>query len=276
MMRFGNPTMVIRPTEALVVSIDRLVVWVGNWVIGVLDNLRGFVEFLGLTAKAGWKFYRHPHFTTDQLYAIGITSIPLVATTSLFTGAVTAWQAAYLFSDFIPLSYMGIAVGKSVMLEMGPVLTALVVAGRTGAGMTSELGAMSVTEQLDAMDVLGLDRHQFLVAPRIIAGVVMLPILIIISVTVALMGALAVAVVFRDMEPSAFWRGVRVFYDDKDVYVSLIKAVAFGFIITSFGCYSGVRATNGAEGVGRAIEHGVQASAVCVLISNFLIGFFLL
>lgn len=255
---------------------DRLVVWVGNWVLGVFNNGRDFVEFLGLTARAAWKFYRHPHFTTDQLYAIGISSIPLVATTSVFTGAVTAWQAAYLFSDFIPLSYMGIAVGKSVMLEMGPVLTALVVAGRTGAGMTSELGAMSVTEQLDAMDVLGLDRHQFLVAPRIIAGVFMLPILIIISVTVALMGALAVAVVFREMEPTAFWRGVRVFYDDKDVYVSMIKAVAFGFIITSFGCYAGVRARNGAEGVGRAIEHSVQASAVVVLISNFLIGFFLL
>jgi phospholipid/cholesterol/gamma-HCH transport system permease protein len=262
--------------EAILKPLDRLILWVGNWVLGVYNNGRDFVEFLGLTAKAGWKFYRHPHFTTDQLYAIGISSIPLVATTSVFTGAVTAWQAAYLFSDFIPLSYMGIAVGKSVMLEMGPVLTALVVAGRTGAGMTSELGAMSVTEQLDAMDVLGLDRHQFLVAPRIIAGVFMLPILIIISVTVALMGALAVAVVFREMEPTAFWRGVRVFYDDKDVYVSLIKAVAFGFIITSFGCYAGVRARNGAEGVGRAIEHSVQASAVVVLISNFLIGFFLL
>ena len=142
--------------------------------------------------------------------------------------------------------------------------------------MTSELGAMAVTEQLDAMDVLGLDRHQFLVAPRIIAGVFMLPILIIISVTVALMGALGVAIVFRDMEPTAFWRGVRFFYDDKDVYVSMIKAVAFGFIITSFGCYAGIRARNGAEGVGRAIEHSVQASAVIVLISNFLIGFFLL
>lgn len=275
-MPTDSPAKATHPIQTPFDTLDRLIVWVGNWVLGVFDNGRDFVEFLGLTAKAGWKFYRHPHFTTDQLYAIGISSIPLVATTSVFTGAVTAWQAAYLFSDFIPLSYMGIAVGKSVMLEMGPVLTALVVAGRTGAGMTSELGAMSVTEQLDAMDVLGLDRHQFLVAPRIIAGVFMLPILIIISVTVALMGALAVAVVFREMEPTAFWRGVRVFYDDKDVYVSLIKAVAFGFIITSFGCYAGVRARNGAEGVGRAIEHSVQASAVVVLISNFLIGFFLL
>lgn len=257
-------------------AVDRLVVWVGNWVIGVLQTARDFLEFLGLTARAAWKFYRHPHFTTDQLYTIGISSIPLVATTSVFTGAVTAWQAAYLFSDFIPLSYMGIAVGKSVILEMGPVLTALVVAGRTGAGMTSELGAMSVTEQLDAMDVLGLDRHQFLVAPRIIAGLFMLPVLSIIAAVVALMGALSVAVVFKEMEPSIFWRGVRLFYDDWDVYVSLVKAVVFGFIITSFGCFAGVRARNGAEGVGRAIEHSVQASAVSILIANFLIGFFLL
>jgi len=255
---------------------DFLIRSVGNWVLGVLGNLQDFVEFLGLTARASWKCYKHPHFTTEQLYSIGISSIPLVATTSVFTGAVTAWQAAYLFSDFIPLSYMGIAVGKSVILEMGPVLTALVVAGRTGAGMTSELGAMSVTEQLDAMDVLGLDRHQFLVAPRIIAGILMLPVLSVIAAFVALMGALAVAVVFKEMEPTIFWRGVRIFYDDWDVYVSLIKSVVFGFIITSFGCYAGVRARNGAEGVGRAIEHSVQASAVCVLIANFLIGFFLI
>jgi len=251
-------------------------VWVGNWILGALDTILDFADFLGRTVVAGWKFYRHPHFTVEQMYVIGISSIPLVATTSVFTGAVTAWQAAYLFSDYIPLTFLGTAVGKSIMLEMGPVLTALVVAGRTGAGMTSELGSMAVTEQLDAMDVLGIDRYQFLVAPRILSGIVMLPVLCVLSAFVGLMGALGVAVAFKSMEPSLFWKGVRFFYDDWDVYVALVKALVFGFIITAFGCYAGTRAKNGAEGVGRAIEQSVQASSVSILIANFLIGYLLL
>lgn len=266
----------LQPIGWLLLGVDQLMVWIGNWILEGLETLVDYLAFLGETVSVGWKFYRHHHFTVEQLHAIGISSIPLVATTSIFTGAVTAWQAAYLFSDFIPLTFLGTAVGKSIMLEMGPVLTALVVAGRTGAGMTSELGSMAVTEQLDAMDVLGIDRHQFLVAPRMLSGLVMLPVLCILSAFVGLMGALAVAVVFKGMEPSLFWKGVRFFYDDWDVYVALIKAFVFGFIITSFGCYAGIRARNGAEGVGRAIEQSVQASSVTILISNFLIGYILL
>lgn len=266
----------LRPLSSILQWIDQLMLWIGNWILGGVETVFDFMEFLGLTALSGWKFYRHPHFTVEQLYVIGISSIPLVATTSIFTGAVTAWQAIYIFSDYIPLTYLGTAVGKSMMLEMGPVLTALVVAGRTGAGMTSELGSMAVTEQLDAMDVLGLDRHQFLVAPRIISGLVMLPVLVVLSAFVGLMGALATAVAFKGMEPSLFWKGVRFFYDDWDVWVALTKAVVFGFIITTFGCYSGIRARNGAEGVGRAIEQSVQASSVMILVANFLIGYLLL
>ncbi len=264
------------PIGVALLGIDQLMIWIGNWVLKAFETVLDFLSFLGETFSVSWKFYRHPHFTLEQLYAIGINSIPLVATTSVFTGAVTAWQAAYLFSDFIPLTFLGTAVGKSIMLEMGPVLTALVVAGRTGAGMTSELGSMSVTEQLDAMDVLGLDRFQFLVAPRVMSGLIMLPVLCVISSFVGLMGALGVAVVFKGMEPSLFWKGVRFFYSDWDVVVALVKAFFFGFIITTFGCYAGIRARNGAEGVGRAIMQSVQASSVSILIANFLIGYILL
>lgn len=266
----------LRPIGRVLLGIDQLMVWIGNWVLKGSETVLEFLEFLGATFASAWKFYRHPHFTLEQMYAIGISSIPLVATTSVFTGAVTAWQAAYLFSDFVPLTFLGTAVGKSIMLEMGPVLTALVVAGRTGAGMTSELGSMAVTEQLDAMDVLGLDRYQFLVAPRVLSGLVMLPVLCIISGFVGLMGALAVAVVFKGMEPSLFWKGVRFFYEDWDVVVALVKAFFFGFILTGFGCFAGIRARNGAEGVGRAIEKSVQASNVSILVANFLIGYILL
>src|ERR1019366_4864352 len=99
----ASPVAFLQPVGTILMGIDRLVVWTGNWVLGALDTVFDFLEFLGQTVTAGWKFYRHPHFTVEQLYTIGISSIPLVATTSLFTGAVTAWQAAYLFSDYIPL-----------------------------------------------------------------------------------------------------------------------------------------------------------------------------
>lgn len=257
-------------------GVDQLMVWIGEWIKNGAGVVVDYLAFNLRTLRALPKVVRNFHLTMEQMYSIGISSIPLVATTNLFTGAVTAWQAGYMFADIIPISFVGVAVGKTVILEMGPVLTALVVAGRTGAGMTSELGSMAVTEQLDAMEVLGLDRYQFLVAPRMVASVVMLPVLTILSAFVALMGALGMSLMFREMEPGIFWKGVRMFYSDQDVWISMVKAVVFGFILSSYGCFSGCRARNGAEGVGRAIEHSVQASAVTILITNFLVGYFIL
>ncbi|MEN9354631.1 MAG: hypothetical protein RL318_1956 [Fibrobacterota bacterium] len=257
-------------------SLDQLMVWIGEWIQGGISVVLDYVLFNLRTLKTLPLVFKNIHLTLEQTYSIGISSIPLVATTNLFTGAVTAWQAGYLFADIIPISFVGVAVGKSVILELGPVLTALVVAGRTGAGMTSELGSMAVTEQLDAMDVLGLDRYRFLVAPRMIASMVMMPVLTIISAFVALMGALGMSLMFKEMEPGIFWKGVRLFYNDRDVWMSMFKSVLFGFILSSYGCFSGCRARNGAEGVGRAIEHSVQASAVTILITNFLVGYFIL
>jgi phospholipid/cholesterol/gamma-HCH transport system permease protein len=257
-------------------ALDQLMVWVGDWILGSVAVVMEYLQFNLRMLRTLPRIFGNIHLTFEQLYAIGISSIPLVATTSLFTGAVTAWQAGYLFAGIIPVSFVGVAVGKSVILELGPVLTAIVVAGRTGAGMTSELGSMAVTEQLDAMDVLGLDRYRFLVAPRMIASMVMLPVLTVLSSFVGLMGALSVSLTFKEMEPNIFWKGVRLFYHDQDVWVALIKAFLFGFILSSYGCFSGCRAKNGAEGVGRAIEHSVQASAVTILITNFLVGYLLL
>jgi phospholipid/cholesterol/gamma-HCH transport system permease protein len=257
-------------------ALDQLMVWVGEWVLTGINVVVEYVRFNIRTLTALPKVFKNFHLTMEQMHSIGISSIPLVATTNLFTGAVTAWQAGYMFADIIPVTYIGVAVGKSVILELGPVLTALVVAGRTGAGMTSELGSMAVTEQLDAMEVLGLDRYRFLVAPRMMASLIMLPVLTIVSSLVGLMGALGVSLMFKEMEPNIFWKGVRLFYRDRDVWISLIKAMIFGFVLSSYGCFSGCRARNGAEGVGHAIEHSVQASAVTILIMNFLVGYIML
>ncbi len=257
-------------------ALDQLMVWAGAWILNGIGVLRDYAQFSLRMFITIPRALANFHLIMEQLYAIGISSIPIVALTNFFTGAVTAWQAGYLFAGIIPTSYVGIAVGKSVILELGPVLTALVVAGRTGAGMTSELGSMAVTEQLDAMDILGLDRYRFLVAPRMIASMVMLPILTILSSFIGLIGALLVSLTFEGMEPNIFWRGVRLFYSDRDVWVALTKAFLFGFVLSSYGCFTGCRAKNGAEGVGHAIEYSVQTSAVTILIINFTVSCLLL
>jgi phospholipid/cholesterol/gamma-HCH transport system permease protein len=203
---------------------------------------------------------------------IGITSLPLVVLTSAFTGAVTSYQAAYQMGSYVPIHFLGIAAGKSIMVELGPVLTALVVAGRVGAAMTAELGTMRVTEQLDAMECLSLNPFQFLYAPRFVAAVVMLPVLVIISIFVSLMGAMIVGVFF-DLPAIIFFNGVKLFFLTKDAFVALFKAVVFGAIIALMGCMNGHNTTGGAEGVGIFTKKSVVASSVWILMADFATWF---
>ena len=256
--------------------IDARVVGLGRWVLDLFAQILRFLRFCVEIFLAIPSVFTNFHFTVEQMYLIGITSVPLVGLTSIFTGAVAAWQAAYNFADLVPLTYVGSAVGKSVMLEVGPVLTALVVAGRVGAAMTAELGTMAVTEQLDAMKVLNLNPFRFLLAPRLLAGMVMLPMLTIFSTFVAIMGALAVVTLFKGLSQETFFYGVRLFYTNWDLFVGIFKSFVFGIIISLFGCYYGYTSTGGAEGVGRATMASVVASNVSVLISGFLISNFLL
>jgi len=257
-------------------SIDDSVTTLGR---GVLRRAEAVFTFLKFTVEIFRNLpgvFKNFHLATEQMYLIGITSLPLVGLTSVFSGAVAAWQAAYNFADYVPLRYVGTAVGKSVMLELGPVLTAIVVTGRVGAAMTAELGTMAVTEQLDAMRCLNLNPHRFLLAPRLLAGMIMLPLLTIFSSFVAILGALAVVMIFKDLPSQSFFAGVRLFYTDWDLFVGLLKALVFGTWISLFGCFFGTGSTGGAEGVGRATMASVVASNVAILISGFLLSNFLL
>jgi phospholipid/cholesterol/gamma-HCH transport system permease protein len=261
----------------------RVWLWIDSRIVRLgmafLEKCRHVLEFLRFTLDMILSLpsvFHNFHTAVEQMYLIGITSVPLVGLTSIFTGAVAAWQAAYNFADYVPLRYVGTAVGKSVMLEVGPVLTALVVSGRVGAAMTAELGTMAVTEQLDAMKVLDLNPFRFLMAPRLLASMIMLPMLTIFSSFIAILGALAVVTLFKGLSPESFWYGVRLFYTNWDMFVGILKSFVFGIIIALFGCYYGYTSTHGAEGVGRATMASVVASNVSVLISGFLISNFLL
>jgi len=256
--------------------LDGRMILLGRTVLGILSHVINFLRFFLEMFISLPSVFSNFHTAVEQMYLIGITSVPLVGLTSIFTGAVAAWQAAYNFADYVPLRYVGTAVGKSVMLEVGPVLTALVVSGRVGAAMTAELGTMAVTEQLDAMKVLNLNPFRFLMAPRLLAAMVMLPMLTIISSFIAILGALLVVTLFKGLSPESFFYGVRLFYTNWDMFVGILKSFVFGIIIAMFGCYFGYTSTHGAEGVGRATMASVVASNVSVLISGFLISNFLL
>ncbi len=268
-----SQTFVRRP---FFLAVDAAMISLGYWVLDRVGGLLRFLLFCFQVMRTLPMVFRNFHFTVEQMYLIGITSIPLVCLTSIFTGAVAAWQAAYNFADYVPLRYVGTAVGKSVMLEVGPVLTALVVAGRVGAAMSAEIGTMAVTEQLDAMRCLNLNPFRYLLAPRLLAGMVMLPMLTILSSLVAILGALAVVTVFKDLTPQAFFAGVRLFYTHWDLFVGLLKSFVFGNLIALFGCYFGYTSSHGAEGVGRATMASVVYTNVSVLIMGFLISNFLL
>jgi len=258
------------------VRLDAGVTRLGAAVLRGAAEVFAFLRFAAELVTAIPAAVRHPRATLSQLYIIGVTSLPLVAFISVFTGAVAAWQAAYNFADYVPLRYVGTAVGKSVMLELGPVLTALVVAGRAGAAMAAELGTMAVTEQLDAMRALGLNARRILYAPRFLAALVALPLLVVFASAVALLGALGVVMVFRGLSAETFFFGVRLFYTDRDLLVGLLKAVVFGGWIALFGCWFGLRSTGGATGVGRAAMAAVVFSDSAILVSGFLLSKFLL
>ncbi len=215
---------------------------------------------------------RQKHLVVDQMLRVGIGSIPLVLVTSVFTGGVAAVQAAYQFQDYVPMRYLGTVIGKSVVIELGPVLTALVVGGRVGASIAAELGTMKVTEQIDALETLAIDPIRYLVSPRLIAATIMLPIITIFADFLAILGGWVVALVGLGVSTHVFFSGLKLFFHVSDVFNGLIKAVFFGAIIALMGCYHGMKTEGGAEGVGIATTRAVVSSCLMILITDYILA----
>lgn len=207
-----------------------------------------------------------------QMDRIGLGSMPLVFVTSLFVGAVTAVQAAYQFHGYVPYKFLGTVVGKSVTLELGPVLTALVVGGRVSASIAAELGTMKVTEQIDAMEMIAIDPIEYLVLPRVVAAVVMLPVLTIYSDLLAILGAMVVANISIGVSFATFASGLKLLFRTQDLVGGLMKTFVFGAIIAFMGCYNGFETRGGAEGVGIATMKAVVSSCLLVLVANYLLA----
>jgi phospholipid/cholesterol/gamma-HCH transport system permease protein len=201
---------------------------------------------------------------------VGVDSIMVVILTGLFTGGVFTLQIIYGFRMFSAESMVGPTVAMAMTRELGPVLTALMVTGRVGSSMAAELAAMKVTEQIDALTVMAADPVKYLISPRIIAGIVMLPLLTAISDAVGIIGGYFVAMA-KGLDPGQFAGRIQDIVVMDDVLDGLAKAAVFGFILTSIGCYAGFFCKGGAEGVGKATTGAVVASYVTILVGDFIL-----
>ena len=217
------------------------------------------------------RVFRDRKLILDQMEHIGVGSIPLVIIIGFFTGAVSAWQAAYQFQGFISLSYLGSAVTKAIFIELGPVLTAIVLAGRIGASIAAELGTMKVTEQIDALESLAINPVRYLVMPRFLASIIMLPALTIVANFIAIMGAFLVAYFFQDVSFQVFFNSAKRVFDIKDIAGGLIKAFFFGASISILGCHVGLNAKGGALGVGNATIRAFVLAASMTLILDYIL-----
>jgi len=206
-----------------------------------------------------------------QMDALGVQSISITNLTALFTGMVLALQTAYALSQFGGKLFVGRVVVLSVCRELGPVLTALMVAARCGAGITAELGSMSVTEQVDALRALGASPIRKLVLPRVVAVTVMLPLLTIMTDFLGVVGGLFIAVVEVKIGASFYLTTVLQTLKSNDILHGLCKTPFFGFAIAMIGCYNGLNASGGADGVGRATTIAVVVSSISVLAADFFL-----
>jgi len=245
----------------------------------IIRAVRSFFSYVGgviIILTEGFKnFHRIPKsykLILNQILSMGISSLPIVVLVSVFAGMVTCFQAAFQTKAYVPELYVGMSVAKAVMIELGPMLTGLVVAGRVSSSIAAELGTMKVTEQIDALEIMGIDPGRYLVMPRIFSGIITLPILTILAEIIMILGGLFVSVYGLDISPYIYLRGVRTNFIQIELWGGLIKSVVFGLIIGLMGCYHGFQSKGGAEGVGQATTRAVVSAMVLILIFDYFIA----
>ncbi|MEE8386036.1 MAG: ABC transporter permease [Dehalococcoidia bacterium] len=239
-------------------------------VAGWLSTVGSLGHFLLDVARSLRDVRVWTSLTVEQMRRIGVNSVPIALFIAAFTGIVLALQASYTLTGAVPLYFVGTAVGKSVMLELGPVLTGLVLAGRVGANIAAELGTMKVTEQVDALETLAYDPHSYLVVPRVVAASLMFPIIVALASALGVVSGWLTAINMLDLSSFEFFKGIKMFYQDKDVWYGLVKSVSFGFVVALIGCIKGLDVRGGAEGVGRATTKAVVYSSAMILVLDAL------
>jgi phospholipid/cholesterol/gamma-HCH transport system permease protein len=242
-----------------------------NWLKSALGEVQEYVRLSGAAIRGCFSRPFYFHDCIEQLESIGVGSLTVVLLTGAFTGAVLALQSGLTLDQFGARPIVGRLVAASMVKELGPVLTALMLAGRVGSGIAAELGSMVVTDQINALRALGTDPIRKLVVPRVIAGVVMAPILTVISDLMGILGGGVIAVFQLQVAGSQYWKSITDGLYPADAWMGLIKPFFLGFVIVSVGCHVGLRTKGGTQGVGRATTNAVVAASVGVLAVDFFL-----
>jgi len=242
-----------------------------DWTKAALLEVQEYVRLLGQVARYLVTPPIYGRDIVEQFDAIGVGSLTVVLLTGLFTGAVLALQSGLTLDQFGARSVVGRLVSASMVKELGPVLTALIVTGRVGSGIAAELGSMMVTDQIAALRALGTDPIRKLVVPRVLAGVVMMPVLTVISDFVGIVGAWVITVTQLRVASSVYWNSVVDGLYIQDVWMGLIKPVFLGLVIVSIACHVGIRTSGGTQGVGRATTQAVVGGSVALLAVDFFL-----
>lgn len=243
------------------------------------EKVQAAQDYTMLALQSIGNLFRKPVYIADmvqQADLIGVGSLPIVVLIGFFTGAVLAVQSANTLQRFGSITLIGQLVALSMVRELGPVLTGILVAGRNSSGMASELGSMVVTEQIDAMRALGTDPLKKLVTPRVVSTVFMLFFLTILSDFVGLAGGLMVSKLLLNLDARQYWNNAWQSLVFQDVFMGLVKPVLFGFIIATVGCFYGMNARGGTQGVGRATTQAVVTASVLIVVVNFFTTQFLM
>jgi phospholipid/cholesterol/gamma-HCH transport system permease protein len=242
-----------------------------EWVKAALLEVQEYCYMIGRFARG---LVTPPIYYRDiieQFEAIGVGSLTVVLLTGMFTGMVLALQSGFTLDQFGARSMVGRLVSASIVKELGPVLTGLMVAGRVGSGIAAELGSMMVTDQIAALRALGTDPIRKLVVPRILAGLVMVPLLTVIASGIGMVGGWIVTASLLRVASSVYWNAVVQGLYIQDVWMGLIKPFFLGFTIVSIGCHVGLRTKGGTQGVGRSTTNAVVASSVAVIAVDYLV-----
>lgn len=242
-----------------------------GWLKRGIYEVQEYVRLQSATVRGVFSRPFYVHDVVEQLDLIGIGSLTVVLLTGFFTGAVLALQSGVTLDQFGARPFVGRLVSASMIKELGPVLTGLMLAGRIGSGIAAELGSMVVTDQINALRALGTDPVRKLVIPRVLAGVFMTPVLTVIADTVGVLGGWLVAVYQLRVASSLYWTSITEALYLQDAWMGIVKPFILGYVIVTIGCYVGLRTSGGTQGVGRSTTNAVVAASVAVIAVDFFV-----
>jgi phospholipid/cholesterol/gamma-HCH transport system permease protein len=240
--------------------------------VSLFSGIGDFSSFFFRSILIPWQLKQTRYRIMDQVFELGINSLPIIVTIAAFVGLVSVVQTSYQVVGTVPRYFLGMTVGRMVLIELGPILTALMVSGRCASSIAAEIGTMRVTEQIDALEIMAIDPYRFLNLPRIVGIVIALPVLTVIAEFDALVVGGAYAHFFLNIPFGIFNYGLTHFFYARDFFGGLVKSLFFALVIATSGCYYGFKVQGGAREVGRAATYAVVTASILVLLLDFLVA----